>query len=411
MIRHPEFLWARRSTAAVAFPGMLITQFMVMFARTGWNHEWGWALSQAAAGTVLLAPLVAGVVAFDRARRVEPTLTLLALTAPRGRRALLGLPIAAWTWACAAWICGLVVAASRAYRGGAVGPVDPWIFIEPPALLLAAAAIGYATGSFIKGPIAGAVAALILLLGRLQVGTLNFGLEKLFAAGGSTGTLIGRERTPQSAAAIIALHLALAGFSVALAWAGSTVAKKWNLTRIIGLALTGSLVLTAGFALSSVSRRMDPFRYDQGRQICVTGAVTVCGHYQAKYLLEISQKSLTQSIEKFSASGIDWQTSYVIFDGRAISENHGVLQASVEEISGGELSSANIAETLVSPRNCRESYGSRAPVELGEQQRVVLEWVSSALSANTPSGPAPVAVRAAYTRLRSCAPMLETFGR
>jgi hypothetical protein len=406
----PLRLWLRRSTATIAFPGMLIIEFMVVFSRPGWTHEWGWALGQASIGTVLLAPLLAGVVALDRARRVEPTVALLASGSPRGRLGILALPVASCAWATAAWLAGMACAALIAARGGAVGPPDPWIFIEPPVLLILAACVGLAVGTLMKGPLAGPVAALILLLGRLLIGNLNLRLEGILAAGGAGGSQAGIIRNPLSASALVSIHLAMSAMAIILVVTKSPGILGRGALRVISLTAGVVLVLVSGYALHAVSARMAPYQAEAGHDICLSGRAVVCGHYQANYVLDASQKSLSIAFDALSGSGIKWQEKYNLYNGLVVPPDHGVLQVVVEDVKDGELSNFDVANTLASPRNCRELFGDRPPEQIMTDQQVVRDWVSKALDAGPPSDPAPQGVREAYQRLRACPPMTEPVG-
>jgi hypothetical protein len=406
----PLRLWLRRSTATIAFPGMLIIEFMVVFSRPGWTHEWGWALSQASAGTILLAPLVAGIVAFDRARRVEPTVALLAGGAPRGRLGILALPAAACAWATMAWLAGMACAALIAAHGGAIGPPDPWIFIEPPILLILAVCVGLAVGTLMKGLLAGPVAALLLLTGRMFIGSLNLRLEGVFSAGGAIGSQAGDIRNPLDATALVSTHLAISAMALILVVTKSAGIMGRGVLRVGSLATGIGLALGASYAFHSVSMRMAPYEADIGHDVCLSGRAVVCGHYQANYLLEASQKSISAALDDLSGSGINWQNKYNLYNGTAVPVDHGVVDVAVEEVKNGKLSTFDVANTLASPRSCRELFSDKSPEHILRDSRTVSDWVMKALEAGPPSSPAPQDVREAYQRLGTCPPMTESVG-
>jgi hypothetical protein len=406
----PLRLWLRRSTAAITFPGMLVIEFMVVFSRPGWTHEWGWALGQASTGAVLLAPVLAGVVAFDRARRVEPTVALLASGGPRGRLGILALPVASCAWATAAWLAGMACAALIAARGGAVGPPDPWTFIEPPILLVLAACVGLAVGTLMKGLLAGPVAALLLLTGRMFIGNLNLRLEGVLSAGGAIGSQAGDIRNPLDATALVCTHLAVSAMALIVVMTKSPGIWGRGILRVVSLAAGIGLVLVTSYAFHSVSMRMEPYQADVGHDVCLSGRAVVCGHYQANYLLGASQKSLSAALDTLGGSDINWQTKYDLYNGRAVPSDHGVVNVAVEEVKNGKLSNFDIANTLASPRNCRELSSDKPPEQIMIDTRAVSDWVMKALEAGPPSSPAPQAVRDAYQRLRTCPPMTESVG-
>lgn len=390
----PLVIWWRRGSATLALPAMLAIELVVLFSRSGWDHEWDWALSQAAGATVLLAPLVAGLVAHDRARRVEPTLAALARTTRRGQRAVGALALTAWASATAAWAGGSVVAAVLAGRGGAAATPDPWVFVEAPVLLLLATAVGLAVGTHLRSPLAGPAAAALLFLGRLVLGSLSLGLDGSLAAGGATGSLVSEERNPTHALALIALHAALALLALAVAISAE---------RLL-IAAAGVVAVGAAVALTVVSAHGAPYRWATGPEVCARGTVTVCGTDEAGYLLDASSTSLGDAVTRLAPSGLDLQTAYVLPHGGRVPADQGVLRASTDGIRDGRLPTSDVALTLAMPRLCRALFGDQPPQDLLADQRLVAEWLTAALHAPR-VGPAPADVRAAFARLRGCAPM------
>lgn len=199
-------LWLRRCSAARAFPALVAIVFVVIQSRSGWQFEWGWGFSQASTATLLLSPLVAGLVAFDRSRRVAPTLQALAATTPRAR--FVTLALASWAWTLLAWGVGMAYVAVRVAHNGGAGWPDPWIFLEAPVVLLAAASFGLAWGSVFRSLSAGPTAAVVVYL--CVILTAALGLPGPFTAGQATGSLIGMEQIPEVALSGVGLSLAVA---------------------------------------------------------------------------------------------------------------------------------------------------------------------------------------------------------
>ncbi|MGL5828633.1 MAG: hypothetical protein ACRC0L_03575, partial [Angustibacter sp.] len=119
----------------------------VSFSRRGWQYEWDWAFSNSSVSSVLLGPIAAGLVAFDRVHRFAPTLAELSRSTVRGRSAPFGLAVATWVWAVAAWAVGLLVVAAVVSMNDPAGWPDPWILLEVPCTLLATTFIGLLWGA------------------------------------------------------------------------------------------------------------------------------------------------------------------------------------------------------------------------------------------------------------------------
>lgn len=400
----PLWLWLRRSTTTFAFPALIVVEVLVLWSRSGWNHEWDWAFSNATSGAVLITFLLGGLVAFDRARRVEPTLALLGDSASRGTPALLTLPLASWLWALAAWALGMGYAGIRAWRGGAAGLPDPWVFVEAPVLLLTGACVGLAVGTYVKGLLAGPFAVVLLYMLRLYAGSA--GLAKAFDAGGAVGSLVGLRRYPDQALAVLGFHLCIAVFAIVLAITGPTHFRRGFLPHV-RLAVAGLAVAVSGATLMSTAHGGNYYLRTTAADLCLHDQVTVCGPPEGRYLLTVADRSLSTAMSVLAGSGIDWQTTYVLVSGNPLPADRGVLSILPEEIKDGALSRGDVISTLVQPRSCRDllpdSPGPPAQRILDDQDRV-WQWVTARLDAGTPGVPAPPQVRQAYQRLRSCAP-------
>lgn len=397
--------WWRRGSARTAFPAMVLVDLLALFSRSGWNHEWDWAFNLAGTGTLLVGPLVAGAVAHDRGRRMEPTLATLGAASTRGRQATYALVVSSAGWGVLAWLVTVAVAGTRSALGGAAGRPDVWIFVETPVLLLTAACTGLVVGSLVRGVVAGPVAAVAVFLARIVLGSLSLGLEGAFSVGGATGTLVAVQRSPHSALAGIGWHLSVAGLCLVGASAAGHARAGRTLPRMAALATAAVVVLAASTALRSVAHSEDPFRWSTGPVLCRTGRVTVCGPAPARWLLTVSQRSLTSAVTALSDSGVDWQRRYVLLHGGRLPPDRGTLEAQPEDVHRGRLSEVDVIATLTAPRLCRDLYDDAAALPVLADQQVVRDWLADRLGADPSHGPAPAAVRTAYGRLRSCDPM------
>ena len=210
------WLWMRRGSVGRVAPALLAVQLVLMFNYSGWEYEWDWALSNASFGLVLVGPLVAGLVAHDRACRMEPTLAFLAATGVRGRKAILAVAVGGALWMLAVWVLALAVAAVMVGKVASGWP-DPWIFVESLALISVFPPVGLAVGTYMRNLWAGPLtAAATFIVGMF---TPQLGVAGLLRVGEATGTLIASERVEMSAVPLIIAHLCLAGSALVAALA------------------------------------------------------------------------------------------------------------------------------------------------------------------------------------------------
>jgi hypothetical protein len=397
-VNHILWIWLRRGTAARAFPALVAAEIVLSFSRNGWNHEWDWALSWATFGMATLAPLIAGLVAFDRARRVEPTLAHLTSATPRGWFGDIALVLAGWLSAVAVWVVGVAVVVTRSALGGATGWPDPWIFIEGPVLLLLSVCVGIAVGSTVGGLLAGPLAAIGLYLAQSFVSSIG-SLEPL-SAGGATGSLLGLQRNPVNAMSVIGFHLSV----IVLALTVQVARRRRMWFRGVTAGLAGVLVVVTWTVMGAVGG--EAYRWTALPRVCLPGEVTVCGPSNADYVLRAAQRSLETALTELDDSGIDWQQTYVLLDGKPVPAGQGELTVATETMEGDSLGRENLLMTLETPRLCRALFSDRPPERLMDASGTVMDWLDGRLYGQV-RGPAPEAVRQAYEELRICEPMTD----
>lgn len=395
-------LWLRRCTSALAFPGLVAVVFVVIHSRTGWEYEWDWAFNNTSTSAILLTPIAAGLVAFDRARRFAPTFADMASSTPRGLSSLVELAAASWLWHIAAWALGMGYVAVRVAFNGAVGVPAVWNFVEAPAALLAGVFIGLMWGSILPNLAAGPLAATTTYLVGL-LGNSSFGLPGLLMAGGSVGTLVGLEPVPSVVMSDVAVHLTLAllcGFVAAARTVRARPRLRWG-TAATAIALAASMA-----NLWTLSGHTDPYRTADAPIVCVGGSVTVCGRYKATPLLNVAHRSLASALVDLKHSGVDWQTRYILpNEARDVPPSSGVLSLSPELISDGRMGLDDLAATLATPRMCRAYVADAPPGGLLQDQSEVLQWAIRNLQSRGSAGSAPDRIREAYEQLSSCQPL------
>jgi hypothetical protein len=394
-------LWVRRGSVTLAIPALIGAGLVVLMSRRGWWWDPGWAYSHASTPVILIAPLLAGLVAFDRSRPGGQVLALLAANSPRERSATAVPPTAGWLAAlatCAA-LAGGVAVALIARSTGALP--SGWLLLEVVTALAAAAAVGWATGRLLPNRAAGPVAALgVYLLGSQA---RSWGLAGLFAPGGATGMLAGVERNPTVSLTLVSLHVVIAA---AGAMVGLTALHQSRRRLLVRAAVAAAVLLIAVGASSTLVKGQAPYRFSSAAPVCVGSTPRVCGPASAQRLLTVSAQRLSEESSLLSGSGIPLQQEYRLAIGpTALSDaadaGAGLLTVTPEEFVDGRPSVDDLAATVSRPRMCPQYVAAQPPVVLLEAQQRVQAWVVGTDGAAT-SQPAPTDVVAAYHRLVTC---------
>lgn len=404
MIWSGVWMWLRRGTSTLAFPAFVVVGVVVALSRRGWEYEWNWAFSSASSGVLIIAPLLAGIVAFDRSRRVFPTLEMLANTALRGRWGDIALVLAAWIVGVAAWASTMGYAAVRTSAHHPGGTPDLWILIEVPAVMALACAVGLLVGSVMSGLMAGPVAAGVVYLARFFGDSL--GVEGFMAAGGATGPLAALERDPTVGLVLVTLHLILAALAMGVAQR-TTIACSPMVHRVsIGVAavLAAAAMATAHINLAG----REPYRWTTAASVCVGGpaGIEVCGPVTARATLRVAANGLSVAVTQLDTSRMDLQRHYVLPSGEPVHPSWGVLRATPDEFVDGRLGLGDIASTLSMPRLCKALFGDRPPEALLNDQSEVQSWVTNSLHSQDPAAPSQTTIEA-YRHLRDCEPMTQ----
>lgn len=394
-------IWLRRSSVGRGFPALAALVVVLLMTGRGWGYEWNWAFSKASTSTILLSPLVAGMVAFDRSRLFTNTLQTVGETVMRPRIALVSM--AAWLWACAIWSLSIATAAFVAHRGGASGRPDLWIFAQAPVALMAAACFGLAWGARVRGPLAGPAAALVVYLATVLL--KGVGLPAVFWAGGATGTLIGVTQVPAIAATDIAINAAIA--VTALAWHEEARTPARGGTRVMAAVLTIATISGAAAVATGLGGG-DTYQESERKPICVGERTVVCGPPDGRAVLTIAESSLDTALQELGQSGIPWRQRYQLAAGRSVfdlSHEAGHLVVATEEIRRGKLARSDVASALATPRVCEAFLGAEPSDELLlKKQALVLAWVTDALERPETIRHAPSDVVEAFHALAGCEP-------
>lgn len=394
-------LWLRRSSVAMVAPVLVVIVVLTSGARTGWEYEWGWMLSWAASSTIIVCPIVAGLVAHDRACRQYPTLTAAERSSVRGAWSSLATPLASTIIAMLAWLVGALILAIQAWRHGATGQLPLNVFIEVVVVVLAAAMIGGAVGALMPNRAAGPVAA-IGIYGLFIVGH-RIGIGEPFAAGGAMDTLAGWRTNPAWLIEFLLIHVA---FVIA---AGIVVVARTSIQpRIWITGLVSACALLVGTTVAAANAPFhNLFVVSDFEVACVGESPEVCGPSGQRRVMEIGQAALAVAYQKLEGSGLPLRETYVdthAFKSKPIPEEVGDLEIDASEFKDGKASPETPIANIVTPTLCEAYFDELPPEDLFDAQDTVGEWLEQALSSNTTSR-APQHVIDAYDKLLNCEPI------
>lgn len=393
-------LWMRRSSATIAFPAMVALVLVAAWSRTGWQYEWDWALSWTASATILLGPMVAGLVAHDRARRHAPTLVLVERTTSRGTLAALSAPIAGFTLAMTAWIAAALVVLARVWNHGAVGRPGLTMLLEVALVLLASAFLGAATGSWVTNRAAGPIAAISVY--ALFVSGPHLTLGGLMNAGGSLDTLVDLRRNPEWLAGFVGVHLAMA-----LAAAMVILARRTVLRSAQAAVLAGAIVVLVAGALAFKAGKADgPYQEIAVETHCLGQAPELCGPSKSAPVLEIAEEGLRRAYADLADSGLTLRERYVMargLPGNTFPDDAGDLSVDPSLFVDGAYSRDDVVMTIATPTLCERFFLDEPPRDLMNAQSTVMQWLDQRLSGKV-DGEAPADVVDGYRRLLKCRP-------
>jgi len=393
-------LWLRRSLVTAASPALVAIVVLTSSSRTGWQYEWAWAMSWTASATIILCPIVAGLVAHDRACRHHPTLTTAERSSRRGTWAAMTVPLASAIVAVIAWIVGALILSIQAMRHGASGASSASILLEVATVLVAAAFVGGAVGSFVPNRAAGPITA-IGVYGMFIVAP-RWGIGELFTAGGALDSLAGTRINPAWLEDFLLVHLAVIASAVVLIAAHVSVRR---LTRVTGAVAAGGVLLVTTLVLSSTAAHM-PFVPVSSASTCVGAAPRACGPPGQSRALAIEQEGLADAYRKLQESGLSLRDSYANlqgFTGTPFPEGTGVLTIDPTLFEDGTASLDAVMASISTPTLCAAYFDELPPDDLLDAQQTLAEWLERALTSD-PVGRAPQDVISAYETLLDCEP-------
>lgn len=371
---------------------------VVIAGRSGWYYEWDRAMSWASASTILLGPLVAGLLAFDVARRLGPTLGVLIATTRRGLHGVLALALVVWAFGTGGWLLGAGYAAIRTAQHGATGPVDPWIFVQAPTALLACAGIGLVVGLLVRNVMAAPLAAGVVYLAPITLRPLAD--AGVLASNGATGSLAGLETNPRVAVAALAVNLLIAMVAAAVAAIRLLPRTRgpYAAATVLGVGLLGATTF-----LLSLDPMMTAYRPTAEPPTCLGTTTRVCGPAESGALLRIAARDLDEARSTLRDAGVDTVPEYRLATPGADlpATGVGMLSITTDGLESGHMGDWDLAVTLATPSACPAYWADLPPEELLDTQRHFADWVIEQL-AEPQDDADPARALAWYDDLTSC---------
>ncbi|MGK5684875.1 hypothetical protein [Actinoplanes sp. URMC 104] len=360
----------KRGSGLWLLPVFLAVDLLALFSRgLQWQGEWAWTVDWANGGTVLLGPLLAGVVAYDVQRLGNPSANTATTASLRGPNVPLHVSVADWVWAAAAHALTLIGALTATALTSPSGSLPllplPLGFLA----LLAFAALGALTGTFIRSMIAAPLAT-IGCFALTYLGATG-AVPKVFRVGGVTGTLVGlRYSVPVNAWITVVLIAVIAVTAVVVVYRRSvlTRSRQWVAG---GLALA---LLVTGWVMLDV--RGD-YRFEPQRSAisfrCAGSAPQVCMAVGTTRPLPALAAAMHEQAAPLTALGISLPARYnqdvanVAPDPRA-----GIFYLAVEEVNAPQPDPVAIADYLSTPAPCPQFTSPDAPPEEALYARAIL---------------------------------------
>lgn len=393
-------LWLRGSSGLVALPALIVVVLTVVLGRSGWHVEWDWAMGWTSASTIVLAPIVAGLTAFDVNRRVRPTFLALSATTLRGPRTLLTVALTMWLYGTAAWGVAAGYGAVRAALAGAGGTPSLWIFVEAPIALLTAALFGAMVAVLVPNIGAGPLAAVAAYM--LPIVLMPFNLQGLLAAGGATGSLLGIEPNPPVVIATLTTNLTLGLLCIGVALVRTLPRDR---LRRAGVGAMAAALVVSAVTLASFDPLMNTYRPREVTTACVGQAPEVCGPQEGAVHLRIAHRDLARAHAALESAGLglDLRSRYELATSTTRPDpGVGLVFVDATQIAAGAISAWDAALAVATPTACDEYYADLPTEDLLDLQRDLAQAILPTLEGTGPVTIGADDARTAYAALAAC---------
>lgn len=393
-------LWLRRSSGLVALPALIVVALTVVLGRSGWHVEWDWAMSWTSATTIVLAPMVAGLTAFDVNRRVRPTFLALSATTRRGHRTILTVALTMWLYGTAAWGVATGYGAVRTALAGAGGTPSLWIFVEAPTALLTAALFGAMVAVLVPNIGAGPLAAIAAYM--LPIVLMPFNLQGLLAAGGATASGLGIEPNPPVVIATLTTNLTLGLLCIGVALVRTLPRDR---LRLAGVGAMAAALVVSAVTLASFDPLMNTYRPRAITTMCVGQAPEVCGPQEGAVHLRIAHRDLARAHAALETAGLglDLRSRYELATSTTRPDpGVGLVYVDATQIAGGAMSVWDVAVAVATPTACDEYYADLPPEDLLDLQGGLAKAILPVIRGTGTAGLPAEDIRTTYAALAAC---------
>ena len=378
--------WSFRLTPLCWLVGVAL-----LFTRRAWQWEVTLASTWATSLLIVLAPVGAGIAAFDAYRWAHPEVQPLLRTLPRRPGVPAQLMLAAVISLGSTWIVCEAVALTLASRGGGAFTPEYLNLVEATSVIIVAAALGIALGTTFHSVLAAPAAVIITYVASPVLS--NIGSWAAFRVNGAASPLAGliRNPTPVLIAALV---------NLLLAW----VFISWPRRAVRGRRSTTAHTVAAAVAL--IAPVFIPFnRYlidPAPAHVCSETAPRVCVLREHEGYLEPLTGKILATVDTLTRLGITPRPEYreVADPSQAVSGSAHFYLPEPEHGTPGDVVGEDSAMLVASPSACPDSVG----LELADVRYDFTQALSRAAHDTAGSDPAAQRLRDLYQRLESCRP-------
>lgn len=388
--------WLRSGSARWMMLAGVGAGIFVLTSRGGWFWDHASAASWAVTSTVLLGPLVAGLVAHDTWRASTPTMTAVRRQSRRGGRAGLAPAGAVLVAALCAFAVTVVTAHVTVAVVGGGGSPAPLGYVQGVCALVASAGLGLLTGRFVPGFLTGPLAACLGYL--LPIGLNALGASEVMVLRGGSLPLAFLD-VPASAAA--AQMLAAVGLTAV----GALVVALTVPRRAVQVAAVsvGAALLVGGLLWSGRVGE-DGAPRELGAYQCLDGTVVVCAPSGAGRLVEIMARDLGDAAGDLGRAGLDVSgTTLELVVGDAIPATGRGMLTVPPGMGVSGLDAEDVVAMLATPVACAQLRAEEPPMAMLGSARSLGSWMFDRLTTQDPGTPEErESARAVHGALARC---------
>lgn len=358
----------RRTTGAVfLLPLLGISVFALLQLRHVWPGQWGSTLDMVTGTTVLTGPLTAafaGSVALGLHRMAE-----VADSTPRGVLVPYRAALHAWAWSFLGYAAVASVALAVTFSRPHGGPLQSWVLMIGPAVLLVCAFLGVLAVRAWPHRMA------VVLVAPVVFVLTGFGpapYADLLRPGPTTGSLAGLAFARDHGLLQLTCLLGMAGVLVVvlLPWSRSSL----RIGTAAALTVCVGVVVVSGAALAG-SEAARLLADDERPTACAGNAPRVCLAPSERRGLARTAAPMAAAARELQEIGIDLPGRYEqLLPGYRPGVDVGMIGVSAET---GRLSLAQAAENIATPAGCAAWTDPSQPPPDGafNGQRLVVNWV------------------------------------